>query len=390
VFSEEWEAASGAVAERLPRSPFGALEGEGPFSRREAALAAWRAGDAPADAAEIPWGRVRAVLAAWAARSAGEGIFPGPGVRVRAPAAHSASSLEELARCPYRYFLLRLLFLEPPEEPEEALSLTPADMGAIAHDILRLLGRDAAEGKGWGDVAVAARRAVARFARENPTGLPGLYRIQCRVVERDVARLVEWEREQEAARPGWRVAGVEEPFSLPAAPPLPALRGRVDRLDRGPAGEARVVDYKYADPKRGGQPAEWIRNGLSHQVPVYLAWAATLSPPPPALSAAFYFLRNAFSVEEAASWEEVRRAWTDAVGGWLSLEAAGVFPPLPHHRFTFAGQAAPRYCDACPCKDHCRVSPAYDGSESDPGTVAARVAGFPALLAVAAHRPWRG
>jgi hypothetical protein len=260
-------------------------------------------------------------------------------------------------------------------------------MGAIAHDILHRLGRDAAEGKGWGDVAGAARRAVARYAREKPTGLPGLYRIQCRVVERDVARLVEWEREQEAARPGWRVAGVETPFSLPAAPPLPALRGRVDRLDRGPAGEARVVDYKYADPKRGGAPAEWIRNGLSHQVPVYLAWAATLSPPPPALSAAFYFLRNDFSVEEAAGWEEVRDAWTDAVAGWLSIESAGVFPPLPHHRFTFAGQAAPRYCDACPCKDHCRVSPAYDGSESDPGAVAARVAGDPALRPVAAYRP---
>ena len=109
-----------------------------------------------------------------------------------------------------------------------------------------------------------------------------------------------------------------------------------------------------------------------------------------ALSAAFYFLRNDFAVEEAAGWEEVRDAWTDAVAGWLSIESAGVFPPLPHHRFTFAGQAAPRYCDACPCKDHCRVSPAYDGSESDPGAVAARVAGDPALRPVAAHRPARG
>ena len=390
VFSEEWEAASGAVAERLPRSPFGALAGDGPFSRREAALAAWRAGDAPADAEGIPWGRVRGVLAAWAARSRGEGIFPGPAVRVRAPAAHSASSLEELARCPYRYFLLRHLSLEPPEEPEEALFLTPADMGAIAHDILHRLGRDAAEGKGWGDAAVAARRAVARFSRESPTGLPGLYRIQCRVVERDVARLVEWERDREAARQGWRVSGVEASFSLPAAPPLPALRGRVDRIDRGPAGEARVVDYKYADPKRGGAPAEWIRNGLSHQVPVYLAWAATLSPSPPVLSAAFYFLRNGLSVEEAPSWEEVRGEWAVAVAGWLSIESAGVFPPLPHHRFTFAGQTAPRYCDACPCKDHCRVSPAYDGSESDPGAVAVRVAEDPALRPVAVHRPGKG
>jgi ATP-dependent helicase/nuclease subunit B len=389
VFSEEWEAACGAVAERLPRSPFGAFEGEGPFSRREAALAAWKAGGPLPDGADIPWGKVRGVLAAWAARSAGEGIFPGPGASFRPPAGHSASSLEELARCPYRYFLCRLLSLAPPEEPEEALYLAPPDMGVIAHDILRRLGKDAAEGKGWGDVSAAARRAVSRFARENPTGLPGLYRIQCRVVEADVARLVEWERKREAERPGWRVAGVEVSFSLPASPHLPALRGRVDRLDRGPAGEARVVDYKYSDPKRGGAPAEWIRNGLSHQVPVYFAWAATLSPPPPALSAAFCFLRGDFGIEEAPSWEEIRVGWADAVSGWLSLEAAGVFPPLPHHRFTFAGQSAPRYCDACPCKDHCRVSPAYDGSESDPRAVASRTAADPVLRPVAAHRPGR-
>ena len=387
VFSEDWEAASGAVAERLPRSPFAALSGEGPRSPREKALAAWRAGAATRGIPGIPWGRIRGVLAAWSARSSGAGIFPGPGIRVRLPATHSASALEELARCPYRYFLRRLLTLEPPEEPEETLSLTPADMGVIAHDMLRRLGRDVAEGKGWGDVTAAARRAVARFARENPTGLPGLFRIQCRGVERDVGRVVEWERGQEAERPGWRVALVEASFSLPAAAPLPALHGRVDRLDRGPSGEGRVVDYKYRDPKRGSTPADWIRHGLSHQLPVYLAWAATLTPPPPGVFAAFYFFRNEFGVEEAPPWEEVREAWAGAVADWLSLPAAGVFPPLPHHRFTFAGQAAPRYCDACPFRDHCRVSPAFDGSEADPAAVAARVPGEPALRPVAEHRP---
>ena len=387
VFSEEWETASGAVAERLPRSPFAALCGEGPRSARERSLAAWRAGAAPSGIPGVPWGRVLGVLGAWAERSAGAGIFPGPGVGVRLPATHSASGLEELARCPYRYFLRRLLSLDPPEEPEEALSLTPADLGVIAHDILRRMGREAAEGKGWGDVAAAGRRAVARFARENPTGLPGLFRIQCRGVERDVARLVERERALEPSRPGWRVALVEASFSLPSAPPLPALHGRVDRLDRGPAGEARVVDYKYRDPKRGETPASFLRHGLSHQLPVYLAWASTLTPRPPAVSAAFYFLKNEFDIEEAPAWEEIRGAWAEAVAGWLSLAAAGVFPPLPHHRFTFAGHAAPRYCDTCPFKDHCRVSPAYDGSESDPAAVALRVPREPALRPVADHRP---
>ncbi len=387
VFSEEWEAASGAVFERLPRSPFDALGGEGPRSRRETALRAWRAGTAPEVTAGVPWGKVRGILAAWGARSAGEGIFPGPGLRVLLPAWHSASALEELARCPYRYFLRRVVRLDPPEEPEEALALSPAELGEIAHDILRRLGRDVAAGKGWGDIEAAARSEVERFARENPTGLPGLFRIRCRGVERDVARLAAWERKRAAERPGWWIDRVEEAFSLPSTPLLPALRGRVDRIDRGPAGEARVIDYKYRDPARGEIPPDWIRHGLSHQVPVYLAFAASLSPAPSAVSAAFYFLRNDFGLEEAPAWDEIREEWTAALAGWLSLAAAGAFPPLPHHRFTSAGRASPRYCDSCPFRDHCRVSPVYDGSEIDPGALAARIAREPALRPVADHRP---
>ena len=388
VFSEEWEAASGAAVERLPRSPFAALGGEGPRSARETALRGWRAGEEPeASAAGVPWGRVHAILAAWAARSSGERIFPGPGLRVLLPASHSASALEELARCPYRYFLRRVARLDPPDEPEEALALSPAELGEIAHDILRRLGRDAAAGKGWGDVGAAARIVVDRFARENPTGLPGLFRIRCRGVERDVARLVSWERSREPGRPGWKVDRVEETFSLPAGPSLPSLRGRVDRIDRGPAGEARVIDYKYRDPARGEIPPDWIRHGLSHQVPVYLAFAASLSPAPPAVSAAFYFLRNDFGIEEAPEWDGIREEWAAALAGWLSLAEAGAFPPLPHHRFTSAGRTSPRYCDSCPFRDHCRVSPVYDGSEIDPGALAARIAREPALRPVADHRP---
>jgi len=391
VFSEEWEAASGAAVDRLPRSPFAALGGEGPRSAREAALRAWRAGEEPATAGTgVPWGNVRGILTAWAARSAGEGIFPGPGFRVRLPEWHSASALEELARCPYRYFLRRVVRLDPPEEPEEALALSSAELGEIAHDALRRLGRDAAAGKGWGDVPAAARLAADRFARENPTGLPGLFRIRCRGVERDVARLASWERRREGERPGWRVDRVEEPFSLPAAPPLPALRGRVDRIDRGPAGEVRVIDYKYRDPARGEIPPDWIRHGLSHQVPVYLAFAASLSPAPSAVSAAFYFLRNGFGVEEAPDWDDLRGEWAASLADWLSVPAAGAFPPLPHHRFTSAGRTSPRYCDSCPFRDHCRVSPVYDGSEIDPGALAARIAREPVLRPVADHRPGKG
>ena len=391
VFSEDWQTASGVPTERLPRSPFAALRGEGPRSLRESALAAWGSG-AVAAAPGIPWHRIVRTLSAWAARSAGASLYPGPGVAVALPTAHSASSLEELARCPYRYYLHRLLGFDPPEEPEETVSLSPAGMGEIAHDILRRVGKEAARGKGWGEVGPAARRAVARFARGNPTGLPGLFRIQCRAVLRDVERVVAREREREGT--GWVVSLVEEPFTVPAVPPLPCLTGRIDRLDRGPSGAAKVVDYKYSDPKsvdprRGAVSADWMRHGLSHQLPVYLAYARTISPPPPKASASLYFLRNGFAEVEAPAWEEVREGWSAALEGWLSVAAAGTFPPLPHHRFTYAGQAAPRYCDACPFKDHCRVSPAIDGSEVGAGALAAALAGDPGARPVADHRPER-
>ncbi len=396
VFSEDWEEASGAVADRLPRSPFASLRGGGVKSPREEALAAWREGrELPPASAGVPWRRILRTLSSWAARGAGASIFPGPGVAAPLPASHSASALEELARCPYRYFLHRVLSFDPAEEPEGEQALTPAEMGEIAHDILRRLGKEAAEGKGWGEVAAAARKSVSSFVRENPTGLPGLFRIQCRAVERDVERFVALERNREEEGPGWRISRVEASFVVPADPPLPAFRGRVDRLDRGPAGEARVVDYKYSDPKhgdprRGAASADRMLHGLSHQVPVYLAWARTLDPAPSSVAAVFYFLRNGFGEFPAPAWEEVRDGWAAALGDWLSVAAAGMFPPLPHHRFTYAGQAAPRYCDACPFKDHCRVSPAYDGSEVDPGSVAVLLAADPVLRRVSSHRPGKG
>lgn len=392
VFSEDWESASGVRVERLPRSPFAALRGEGPRSVRESALAAWCSGAAAA-APGVPWHRIVRTLSAFAARAAGRSLYPGPGAATSLPSAHSASALEELARCPYRYYLHRLLGFDPPEEPEETVSLSPAGMGEIAHDILRTVGKDAVRGKGWGEVGPAARRAVARFARENPTGLPGLFRIQCRTVVRDVERVVARERERDGT--GWAVSLVEEWFTVPEAPPMPALRGRIDRLDRGPSGEAKVVDYKYSDPKsvdprRGAVSAEWIRHGLSHQVPVYLAYARTVSPPPAEVSASLLFLRNGLSEVAAPAWEEIRDGWSAALSDWLAVASAGTFPPLPHHRFTYAGQAAPRYCDACPFRDHCRVSPAIDGSEIGAGALSAALSADPGARPIAGHRPERG
>ena len=394
VFSEDWAGASGASVLSLPRSPDAMLSAPGPLSPREKALAAWRAGIPPGgDGTGVPWGRIAGTLANFRDREEGIALYPGPrGGAGETSRQWSATELDELARCPYRFLLRYRLGLSPAEEPEEEVALTPAETGTVLHDILRSLGKDAASGKGWGDAAPAASRAFARFARENPTGLPGLFRIQCLGIVRDAAAFVAWERARLSSAGVYRVEAVEQRFSVPAGRTLPAFLGRVDRIDRGADGEAEIIDYKYRDGKRERAPLDWIAHGLANQIPVYLAFAQTLSPPPPDVRASLVFVKNGVRPVTVTGdqWKAVREEWAGALADWLAVAASGHFPPLPHHRFTYAGGAPPRYCDACPFKDHCRASPAFEGSRREEEALPRRVVADAALSAVGAHRPPRG
>jgi hypothetical protein len=389
VYSEEWASKAHSPVRFLPRSPFAMLRAEGPLSPREEALRRWRDGMPPEDLASgIPWGRIVSILSEWGDRGAGISLFP-DSWNVAPRPEWSATELDELARCPYRYFLRFRLGLSPVEEPEEELSLTPAESGLILHDILHRLGKDAVSGKGWGDAAPAAGKAFARFARENPTGLPGLFLLRCREIERDAAIFVEWERSRAADPEVCRVVAVEHRFRVAAGRSLPAFRGRVDRVNRGPRAEAEILDYKYRDGKREKAPLDWILHGLSNQIPVYLAFAQTLAPPPPEVRASLLFLKNGVRpvTVEGAQWKAVRDGWAAALSGWIALDRGGTFPPLPHHRFSYAGGPPPRYCDACPFADHCRVSPRYEGTKREAEALARRVGEDPALRVVGEHRP---
>ncbi len=389
VFAEEWASKAHAPVLFLPRSPFAMLRAEGPLSRREEALHSWRDGNPPKDfASGIPWRRIVGTLSEWESREAGDSLFPGSWIAAPRPS-WSASELDELARCPYRYFLRYRLGLDPVEEPEEELSLTPAEAGLILHDILHNLGKDAAAGKGWGDAAPAARKAFASFKRENPTGLPGLFLLRCREIERDAAAFVEWERDRVGDPGTYRVADVEHRFKVAEERGLPAFRGRVDRVDRGPRAEAEIIDYKYRDGKNEKAPLEWILHGLANQIPVYLAFAHTLSPPPPDVRASLLFLRNGIRpvTVEDEQWKAVREGWSEALSGWIALDRSGMFPPLPHHRFSYAGGHPPRYCDACPFADHCRVSPRFEGTDRETEALARRVGEDSRLQLIGEHRP---
>jgi len=387
VFSEAWAERSGAPVFILPRPPLAALAGPHPVSGRERALARWGEGLSPEEEPEeIPWHRIVPALSALAGRQRGIGLFPGPWRRIPPSASFSASALDDLTACPYRYFLRRMAGLSPVEDPEETVSLTPAEEGGILHDILRRMGEEAAKTGTWPDPGPAARRAFDRFARENPTGLPGLYRIRCREIEAAAAAFAAWERERAGSAAAAVVEAVELPFAIPGTEELPPFRGRVDRIDRGPSGEIEVVDYKYRDGTKEKLPLEKILAGLSHQLPVYLEFARTRSG---AARATLLFLKRGIHpvTLDASRWSEHREEWIEAVRTWLALLGDGVFPPLPHHRFTFGGKTPPRYCDSCPYRDHCRVSPAFEGARRETEALAGLLANAAPFRRIARFRP---
>lgn len=389
VFSEKWGRECGADVLSLSRNPFDALSGPGPTSERESALRSWLDGAVPEPGSgKIPWHRIAATLSEWAARASGRSLFPDPFPSIPPPRVLSSSALEELAKCPYRYFLNRLLRLAPAEEPEESLVLSPPETGLLVHDILRTVGNDAAEGRGWGDPHHAAAEAFSRFAREHPVGLPGLFLLQRREVESAVAGFIEREIGRERLPGAYRVGAVEQKFEVKGESGLPAFEGRVDRVDRGPSGEAEIIDYKYRDGKREKAPIDWIRHGLSHQIPVYLLYARTLSS---TVRATLCFLKEEIRTitVEGPTWEEIRGEWASSLAAWLALSTSGYFPPLPHHVFRFASDLPPRYCLGCPYRDQCRVSPAFEGTKRETEALARRLAADPVFRAIVRLRPVR-
>ncbi|HTQ68474.1 MAG TPA: PD-(D/E)XK nuclease family protein [Solirubrobacteraceae bacterium] len=191
----------------------------------------------------------------------------------------SASQLEKYIGCPMRWYIERIL--RPASWDPDA---EPLRRGGLAHAALK----DTLEGlrERTGSAAITpatlatARellaRALARRESEHPLSvsaerLPGA-RLRLHM---DLGRYLE-----HAARAEWPLepGPLELSFGLPGEEEgdleLPAfelgdgvvLRGRIDRVDYSPAGDAVVVDYKSGTATL---PSRWMGEGKV-QVPLYM------------------------------------------------------------------------------------------------------------------------
>jgi ATP-dependent helicase/DNAse subunit B len=193
----------------------------------------------------------------------------------------SASSLEKRIDCPVAWFVERMLRPERFEpEPE------PLARGALAHaalkDTLEGLRRETGSARLTRGVLGRAREllgeALDANEAEHPLSVAPERRtaVRRRLVadlERYLAQAADSESPLEPAELelGFGFSGEDDRGEASSLPALElgggvTLRGRIDRIDVAPGGEAVVYDYKGKDPPAA---ARWIKDGKV-QVALYM------------------------------------------------------------------------------------------------------------------------
>ncbi len=195
--------------------------------------------------------------------------------------AFSVTGLEELARCPFRFFLRHLLGLRVWEDAAAITPPQPRDVGAVAHRVLEDLFRTFEDGlppaaekdselleriPRW--VALRIREVIAQGA----LGSRALWNAESMRIRSCLERYVLVEV-QRMRTEGLRVAQMEVPLDgeLTISGSSLQVRGRPDRVDRDAAGGHRVVDYKWSKNEKYPRPekGELYQGGRSLQVPLY-------------------------------------------------------------------------------------------------------------------------
>jgi ATP-dependent helicase/nuclease subunit B len=271
----------------------------------------WLAGLRRADASALPAVRegfpaLAQGAAAEAARAsetftAYDGLVPEAGLRLDPRVSGtvvSPTSLEDLAKCPFRYFLQRALGLDPIDdsEPNPDVWLDPMTRGSILHELYAAIMREIRDKKeapdpahhgarlrGLGEQALATQRALV------PPPSEGVFEREARELQTDLALFLKFEAEDHRQRRplGFEVAfggategealGRREPVTIDLGDGLRfKLRGRMDRIDRLADGTYEVVDYKTGSAFLPGGLDATFAGGRQLQHALYALAAAEL------------------------------------------------------------------------------------------------------------------
>ena len=197
----------------------------------------------------------------------------------------SASSLERWAACPVSWFIERLLGaqnLEPEPEPRARGSLAHAVLGDVLEGMRVARGSARISPASLPTARALLEQALGRREQELPlTVAQERAPTARRRLQADLERYLQHAAEQDSPL---EPIHLELSFGFPdqaeSLPPLKLadgvlLRGRIDRIDVGPGGQAIVYDYKSGRTSSGYSGARWVHEGR-FQMALYMRAAGEL------------------------------------------------------------------------------------------------------------------
>ena len=269
--------------------------------------------------------------------------LPRPANTHRRIEALSVTALSDYLRCPYGFYLRRVLGLRAVEETVHELDALA--FGNLAHDALSAFGSgpladsdDADQITGYLDRAL--RRLVRQRFGKHPQ--PAVL-VQVEQLRAKLHAFAEWQAGWR--REGWRIQQTEVPVE-PALGTLIkgekhqlSLRGRLDRIDvHEVTREFAVLDYKTTES--GPTPEKTHRQRgvwTDLQLPLYRVLARSLGTPDPIRLGYVVLPKDIRGVGvRLADWSETDLREAEATAGWVvdQIGEGNFWPPtLPPPRF---------------------------------------------------------
>ena len=275
----------------------------------------------------------------------------------------SASGLESWARCPFQYFLSRVLRIQqlPDAESDE---ISPLERGSLVHKILERF--TARERQDLDTLMMLADEEFADAERRGITGYPLLWEIQKDNIRSGLSDFLESESEwfgddapvdsraEVAFGPDFLPGGVR--VNVPGSGEI-WFRGKIDRIDVLP-NQVRVRDFKSGSADRylfrANRPPEYsVANGRALQLPIYLEATRKLHEDLPATASYCFPLdaRNHHDVAAYTDTPEQRQDFHQALTAIIGSIRAGIFPATPDPSGVWRGNCY--YCDfqrLCPAR----------------------------------------
>lgn len=269
----------------------------------------------------------------------------------------SATSLQQYAECPFRYFLSFVLGVHVTGEPDEERH-DPRERGSAVHNVLERLVRAAIDtgkppGQPWTAEEHARARAMLsegaeRMVAGGKAGRAAVWAVHVTRWRRQLRQMLladDAYRAAQAARPlavehGFGRDGQNPPLTLDLPDGQVELAGYVDRIDRTETGELVVIDYKTgksasyrAFPPEGadaGAATDFTDRGRRLQLPLYALVArrdlAAVSVP---VSAYYWFVDEGAARRGGRIDEQAERRFRDVLNVVASGVRDGAFPARP-------------------------------------------------------------